>query len=59
MNATVRWVVLAAVAAGFIGAIVARMAGIAPVSTMIGAAIGGGIGGWIAKKQGDQRNASK
>jgi hypothetical protein len=59
MNATVRWVVLAAVAAGFIGAIVARMAGIAPVSTVIGAAVGGGIGGWIAKKQADQRNSSE
>ena len=59
MSTTVRWVVLAAVAAGFIGAIVARMADIAPVSTVIGAAIGGGIGGWIAKKQADQRNASQ
>lgn len=59
MSTTIRWIVLAAVAAGFIGAIVAKLADISPVSTMIGAAIGGGIGGWIAKKQADQRNASK
>ena len=59
MSTTIRWIVLAAVTAGFIGAIVARMAGIAPVSTVIGAAVGGGIGGWIAKKQSDQRNASQ
>ena len=55
MLSLIRWVVLAAVAAGPIAADLAAIMQLDPVSTILGAAIGGGVGGWIAKKQTDQR----
>lgn len=38
-----------------IAAYLASLLEMDPVSTIAGGAIGGGLGGWIAKKQTDQR----
>ncbi|MDP6479740.1 MAG: hypothetical protein QGI75_06820 [Phycisphaerales bacterium] len=56
MVSTLRWIVLAAAAAGLIAAYLASLLQLDPVSTIIGGAIGGGAGGWIAKKQTDARS---
>ena len=56
MVSLLRWVVLAAVAAGLVAAYLASLFELDPVSTILGGAMGGGVGGWIAKKQTDQRN---
>jgi uncharacterized membrane protein YeaQ/YmgE (transglycosylase-associated protein family) len=53
---TIRWIVLAAAAAGLIAAYLASLLQLDPVSTIVGGAVGGGVGGWIAKKQTDQRS---
>jgi hypothetical protein len=47
---------LAAVAAGLIAGYFASLFQLDPVSTILGGAVGGGVGGWIAKKQTDQQN---
>lgn len=56
MVSLIRWVMLAAIAAGLVAAYLASLLQLDPVSTILGGAIGGGVGGWIAKKQTDQRS---
>ena len=55
MSRTIRWLAFAAVAAVLIAAWLAAVLDMDPASTITGGVIGGGVGGWIAKKQRDQR----
>jgi hypothetical protein len=55
MYRTIRWIAFAAIAAGLIAAWLAAVLDMDPASTIAGGVIGGGVGGWIAKKQRDQR----
>jgi len=57
--ATLAWITCAAVAAGLIGAYLSELLSLDPASTIIGAVIGGGAGGWIAKRQRDDRHAGR
>ena len=56
---TLMWIICAPIAAGLIAAYLAALLTLDPVSTITGAAIGGGAGGWIAKRQRDQRHAGR
>ncbi|MDP7071075.1 MAG: hypothetical protein QF561_06980 [Phycisphaerales bacterium] len=53
---TTRWVLLSAAGAAIIASGIAAMLQLDPVSTIAGAAIGGGVGGWIARRQTAQRS---
>ncbi len=52
---TLTWIVLAAAGAGLIALYLVSLLSLDPVSTIGGAMIGGGVGGWIARKQAEQR----
>ena len=49
----VLWIGVSGLIAGVIGSFIASTFNLDPTSTVIGAAIGGGAGGWIAKQQTD------
>ncbi len=55
--ATLTWMVLAAAGAGLVALYLVSLLSLDPVSTIGGAMIGGGVGGWIAKRQAAQRAA--
>lgn len=59
MKKTLLWIIIAGLAAGLIGAWIAALLGLDPVSSTTGSAIGGAAGGWIAKKQSDVRLAKE
>ncbi len=59
MAVTIRWILLSAAGAAVIASGIAAMLQLDPISTIAGGAIGGGVGGWIAKKQRDQRIAGE
>ncbi|MDP7030098.1 MAG: hypothetical protein QF733_07755 [Phycisphaerales bacterium] len=56
MSSTLTWIVLAAAGAGLVALYLASLLNLDPLSTIGGAMIGGGVGGWIAKRQAAQRS---